>query len=242
MTAAANADLVEHFRAGLDTLQRYPSLLVPPLAVGVIAFGLLLLIGGGGAAMGAVMGGLLGGGPGAAAGGIAGLLAGVAVFALLTWLVGLVACGTVVVMAGDALAGREPSLGGAAATVLGRLGGLVMVGAIFGAAVGIGLVLFVVPGIVAAVFLVFTTPALLLDGRRALGAVQRSIDVVRTHPGPVVGFVVGAVLVAAAVGVAGWVVSVVPFVGGLASVALHVGAVSYLTVVGVRLYQALAVP
>jgi hypothetical protein len=99
--------------------------------------------------------------------------------------------------------------------------------------------LFFVPGLVAAVLLVFTVPAVLLDGLGALDAMRQSIAIVRASPGPVIGFVLGAILITAAVGVAGWILGFVPLLGGLASMVLQVAVMTYLTLVAVRLYHVL---
>ena len=52
----------------------------------------------------------------------------------------------------------------------------------------------------------------------------------------------GSLLVLIGVGIASWIVSLVPLLGGLASFVLHGAALSYLTVVTVGLYRALATP
>ena len=239
MGNGAESDLAGHFRAGWETLLRHPVLLVPPLAVGVVAIALLVLLGGGTALIGALMGGMVGGGDAAAAGGIVGLLAGVAAFLLAVGVLSMASSGMVVVMAKDALAGRDPNMGDAMGLVATRLWTLLVAGSLASLAVGVGLLLFVIPGLVIAVFLVFTMPAVLLDAHGATDAIRRSVAIVRANPGPVVGFVVGAILVTAAVGVAGWILAFVPFLGGLAAMVLHVAALSYLTLVAVRLYQAL---
>ena len=102
-----------------------------------------------------------------------------------------------------------------------------------------GLLFFVMPGIVAAVLLMFTLPAVLLDGLGAVDAMRRSVAVVRGHVGSVIGLVVGALLVVVALAVAAWILALVPLLGGLASFVLHGAAVSYLTVVGVHFYRTL---
>jgi hypothetical protein len=103
----------------------------------------------------------------------------------------------------------------------------------------VGLLFLVIPGVVLAVCLMFTLPAVLLDGLGAVDGMRRSIALVRQHVGPVVGLVVGSLLVMVAVAIASWIVGLIPFLGGLASFVLHGAAVSYLTVVGVHVYQLL---
>jgi hypothetical protein len=239
MASAPDSDVVAHFRVAYETVVRFPSLIVPPLVAGVLGFALLFFIGGGAAAIGALMGGVMGGGEGVAAGGIVGLVLGALVFGLVMGVLWLLSSGMVVVMARDALSGREPVLGDALAAVVGRLGPLVVVSGLGMAIVTAGLLLFVAPGVVAAVLLMFTLPALLLDGLGAVDAMRRSVAVVRRHVGSVIGLVVGTLLVLVAVALGAWIVGWVPLLGGLASFLLHGAAVSYLAVVGVHFYRTL---
>jgi hypothetical protein len=239
MAQGTGGELVAHFRAGWDALVRFPLLVAPPLAVGVLGFVLVLLIGGGAAMMGALMGGLMGGGEGMAAGGLAGLVLGVALFGVVMGFLWLLSSALVVVMAHDALGGREPALGTAFNAVVARLGAIVGATVLVTAIVGLGFLLLFLPGVVAAVLLMFTMPAVLLDGRGVLQAMRRSVDTVREHPGPVLGLVIGAILVLVAVGIASWIVGLVPVLGHLASFVLQSAALSYLTVVAVGLYRAL---
>jgi hypothetical protein len=240
MTSGTDGDLVGHFRVAYETVLRFPLLIAPPLVVGILGFALLFFIGGGVTAMGALMGGMMGGGQGMAAGGVVGLVLGVLVFGVVMGLLGLLSSGMVVVMARDALSGREPVLGDALAAVVGRLGAVVVASSLAMAIVAVGFLLFVIPGLLAAVALMFTLPAVLLDGHGAVDGMQRSVAVVRGHPGPVIGLVAGSLLVLVGVGITSWIVGLVPFLGGLASFVLHGAALSYLTVVGVRVYQTLA--
>jgi hypothetical protein len=247
MSDHASPDLVGLFRSGAQALTRHPVLLVPPLAVHVLAFVLLLVVLGGtagmGALMGGLMGGMMGGQEGAVAGGVAGLLGGMLLFGLLfglaVGLLSLVASGVVVVMGRDALAGREPVLGDALGAVLGRLGAVVGASVLVTLVVGIGLLLLVLPGLVAMVFLMFALPAVLLDGQRAVEGLRRSVALVRANLGLALGFVVGAILAAVAAWIASAIVSVVPVLGHLAAAVVNGALISYLTVVGVGVYQAL---
>jgi hypothetical protein len=235
-------DVVGHFRLAYQTLTRYPILIAPPLAVAVLGFLLLFFIGGGAAVMGALMGGAMGGGHWAAAGGIAGLVLGMLVFGLVMGVLWLLSSGMVVVMARDALGGREPILGDSFAAVVGRLGAVVVVSGLVTVIVAIGFLFLVIPGFVAAVFLMFALPAVLLDGLGAVDGMRRSVKVVRQHLGPVIGLVVGALLILVGVAIVSWIVHLVPLLGGLASFLLHGAAASYLTVVGVHFYRLLGTP
>jgi hypothetical protein len=239
MTQGGGTDLVAHFRAAYDAVARFPLVVAPPIAVGVLGFVLFFVIGGGTAMMGALMGGLMGGGEGVAAGGLVGFLLGGALFVLVMGLLWMLSSALVVVMGRDALGGREPALGDALGAVVGRLGAIAGATVLVTAIVGFGLLLFVLPGLIAAVLLAFTLPAILLDGRGVLDGMGRSVAIVRAHPGPVLGLVIGAIVILAGVAVAAWIVGLVPVLGGLAAFVLQSAAVSYLTVTSVRFYQVL---
>ena len=230
MANGAESDLVGHFKAGLDVLKRYPTLVIPPLAVQVAIFVLALVLVGGVTGM-AIMGGM--------AGGLAGLVAGGALLMLVGGLLSLIASGVVVVMARDALAAREPAIGGALGVVTGRLGDVLIASILLTLIVGIGMVLFVIPGLVAAFFLVFTLPEVLLGNQGAVAALRRSAALVKDNIGPVVGLLIGGILAGVVAVVVSKVFSLVPIVGPLAAAVVHGALISYLTVVGVRIYQAL---
>ena len=82
-------------------------------------------------------------------------------------------------------------------------------------------------------------PAVLLDGAGAVDGLKKSFEVVKANVGPVLGFVVGVILVAVGAAIVGSIVRVVPLLGTLAAAAINGAVLSYVTVVGVRLYQAL---
>ena len=233
-------DVVRHFRVAYEAMVRFPMLILPPLAVAVIGFLLIFFVFGGAAGFGALAGWLQGGGEGAVIGGVVGFALGILVFALVMGIAWLIVSGMLVVMARDALDGRDPSMGDALAVAFGRLGGLCGASFLGALAVGIGFLLLVIPGLVAMVALIFTLPALLLDGLGAVAAMKRSVAVVRNHLGPVIGLVVGSILVLVGVGIATSIAHFIPIVGGLAALVLQFAATSYLTVVDVRFYRALA--
>ena len=79
----------------------------------------------------------------------------------------------------------------------------------------------------------------LLDGAGAVDGLKRSFAVVKANVGPVLGFLVGIIIVAVGAAIVGLIVRGVPLLGALAQAAINGALVSYVTVVGVRLYQAL---
>jgi hypothetical protein len=237
MTNGSGSDLVKHFQAGFDTLKRYPILIVPPLAVHVLIFVLILLVVGGTAGIGFLMGGLMGGRAGATAGGMAGLALGGLVFMVLTILLSLIAAAVVLVMAREGLARREPDLGAGWAAVQARLGPVVVASLLVAVIVGVlGALSFGVLGAVAGFFLVFTLPAAVLDGYGGADALRRSFALVKENLATVLGLVVGFILVAVAAMLVSAILHLVPLLGGLAAAALQGVLVAYLTVVGARVY------
>jgi hypothetical protein len=232
-------DIVAFFKSGFETVKRHPILLLPPLAVHVLLFVLIFFVWGGTMGVGALMGGVMGGGGGAVAGGALGFVAGALLFMVVSTILSLLASGVVVLMANDALAGREPSVGGAVGAVMGRAADVLLASFLVSVIVGIGFLLFFIPGVIAAFLLLFTLPAVLLDAQGAVNGLKRSYAVVKANVGAVLGFVVGAILAAIGAGIVGWIVGRVPLVGPLAMAVVNGALISYLTVVGVRLYQAL---
>lgn len=242
----ANFDVVDHFRRGFHTVTRYPLLIAAPLIAQVVGAILAIVFLGGAVGMGVLLGGLggmAGGSQGMAAGGLAGLIGGFVLFglgiALLTGLLSLVASGVVVVMARDAVAEREPGLGAALSAVLDRLGPVVVASTLVTLVVGLGTLFFVLPGLLAMFFLMFTLPAVLLDRTAAVDGLKRSVAIVRANLGPAIGFVIGALLAVVAASIASAIVSYVPVLGHLASAVVFGALISYLTVVGVSVYLAL---
>jgi len=239
VTNGAGPDVVACFQAGFETMKRHPILVLPPLAVHVLLLLLLFFVWGGSIGAGAVMGGMMGGGPGALAGGALGFAAGGLLFLALSTLLSLLASGVVVLMARDALAGQTPGVGDAVGGVISRTVDVVLASFLVTLIVGVGLLLFLIPGVIAGFLLLFTLPAVLLDAHGAVDGLRRSFRVVTANVGPVLGFVVGAILVAVGAGVVGVIIVHVPLLGPLAMAVVNGALIAYLTVVGVRLYQAL---
>jgi hypothetical protein len=229
MSNGGAADTVAHFRTGFEVIRRYPVMALPPLAAQAVVFLLTLVFFGGAFAAVVIAGG-------------AGFL-GAIVGGLLLWLVSglltLVASAVTIVMAREALAGREPSIGDGVAAVMGRLGDVVGASVLFGLIVFVASLFLVIPGIVAAFFLMFTLPAVLLDGAGAVDALGRSARLVRRNLGPALGLVIGVILLVVALWIAFVALANVPLFGQLASAVLVGVFAAYVAVVAVRVYQLL---
>jgi hypothetical protein len=223
MTNGSSSDIVADFRLGFDLLKRYPIMSAPPLIAMVVVFLLMFVLGGGAVAMFAV-GGLTGGGPGMAGALVGSMLLGLVFFALAL-LINLVSHAVVVVMARDALASREPSMGDASA--------------LFALIVGVLTLFLVIPGLIAGFFLMFTLPAVVLDRVGAVDALKRSANLVKDNLGPCLGLVIGAVIAGLIMAIVSAIIGRVPLIGHLASALLAGAFVAYLSIVGVRVYQTL---
>jgi hypothetical protein len=97
----------------------------------------------------------------------------------------------------------------------------------------------VLPGIVAGFFLMFTLPAVLLDGSGAVDGLKRSATLVKDNIGPAIGLVIGIIVAGIVVAIVSSILRHVPFLGHLATAILTGAFIGYLTVVGVRVYQSL---
>jgi hypothetical protein len=237
MTNGAGPDIVADFKMGLELLKRYPIMVAPPLIAMAVVFVLMLLLGGGVGAM-FLAGGLTAGGPGMAGAMVGGMLM-MLVFFALTLLINLVSHAVVVVMARDALAGREPSMGDAYGAVMAQLSDVVVASVLFAVLVGVASLFLVIPGLIVGFFLMFTLPAVVLDRVGAVDALKRSATLVKNNLGACLGLVIGAIVAAVIMAIVSAILHVVPLLGQLAAVLLGGAFVAYLTIVGVRVYQAL---
>jgi len=80
---------------------------------------------------------------------------------------------------GEIEGGRAPTAASALAAAIGRSAPLIIAALIAGLATGLGLIAFVVPGIVIAIHLAFSAPAVMLEGLEASDALRRSASLVR---------------------------------------------------------------
>jgi hypothetical protein len=229
MANGGGSDIVAHFRTALEVLKQYPVLALPPLVVQVLMAVLTVLFIGGAATAIVVGGGA----------GVLGALFGGAVFMLITALLSLIASAVTVIMARDALAGRVPSIADGLAVASGRLVDVVVASVLVMIIVGIGMLLLVLPGIVAGFFLIFALPAVLLDGLGAIDAIKRSFTLVKDNLVPVLLLVVGFIAVGIVVAILANILGYIPILGQLLVAVLGGIVVAYCTVVAVRVYQTL---
>jgi hypothetical protein len=225
------ADTIAHFRTGFDVLMRYPVMVLPPLGAQAVVFVLTLLFFGAGAAAVLMAGGA----------GLLGAILGGFLLWLISGLLTLVASAVTIVMATDALDGREPSFGEALSVVMGRLADVIGASFLFGLIVLVASLFLVIPGLIAAFFLMFMLPAVLIEAAGAVDSIGRSVRLVRQNLVPSLGLVIGALLVAVALGIVFAVLGNVPLLGQLASAVLVGVFAAYIAVVAVRVFRLLPV-
>ena len=80
---------------------------------------------------------------------------------------------------GELESGRSVTAAGALAAAVARSAPLIGAALLAGVATGLGLVAFVLPGLVIAIFLTFSAPAVMLEGLAATAALRRSAQLVR---------------------------------------------------------------
>lgn len=117
-----------------------------------------------------------------------------AVVGLLSLVIQQILIGAIAWAVASTLVGREPDLSESYRFGYKRLWSILLVGILFALAVLAGLILLVIPGIIIAVRLSVSIPALVVEGRRGTEALGRSWDLVRGFSWPVFGVFVVAFL------------------------------------------------
>ncbi len=118
---------------------------------------------------------------------------------LLAALVGLAGSfwvqGAIIEAVRDVRDGRaDLSVGGTFNRVLPVLNRIVVAGILLGLAIGLGLVLLIIPGLVVLTFCIFVIPAIVLENRRIGESFGRSLELVRGHAWNVFGVIVVTLL------------------------------------------------
>ncbi len=232
---ADSAESTQVFQKGWATLRENLVLIVPPLIAFLIVLVLnYLLIGS--IAVG-MMGAMTGGSPGVRMGSI-GAMAGTALLIMgLSIVLSMVAGGATVAMAHDALVGKATTLGSGFAAAQRRLGDLVVASILASIVIMIGFMLFLVPGLIAAFFLLYTLPAVMLGGTSGTGALSTSVKLVNSHLGDSLILAVGLLVIGVLVGIVGMIFRFVPVLGALVTVILQAALAAYAAAVIVAAYR-----
>jgi hypothetical protein len=158
---------------------------------------------------------------------------------LLSMLLGLYAHGVTLAMAREALETGSTSLG-TAAFIASRLSGTFLLAAVIvGALVGAGSMIFLLPGLAAAFFMMFTFPSIVVDSVGAVEAVKRSITVTKMNLKDSAMLFSLVMVLGLGFGMANIIVSTIPVFGQLVGVALSGVFGGFISVMIVRSYKTL---
>jgi hypothetical protein len=173
-TGVANAEL-EHLKAKQEALQKEMARTTDPKRRAELAAEQVRLaretLQAAAAGVGAVAGGLMLT--------LLMMLAWVAFSVIFFGLVMPLTNGAMTVAVADGVTGNPVSPGRAWSGMFRRLGKLLLAGLLSGLAVGIGLCLCVLPGLVIGFFLAFVAPVVVVEGKTGVAALQRSVELVK---------------------------------------------------------------
>jgi len=225
-------DVVEMYRRAFGIFRANYIIALPFIAVNVsvaLLFGLLA----GGVMMAGESAAISGAPLGLSMGAVLGAAVGIT---LLSWVLNILAQGMAVGMSSAALRGGASLDNGL--EVLGRkLGPLIVAGLLVSLTVGAGLVLLILPGLIAGFLLMFTAIALVLEDLDALEAMRRSYRVVRSNLGDAFVYALLMVVLWLVGGMLGALLAKVPVVGySLLSPALDGVVSAVITIAGVLFF------
>ncbi|NTU42976.1 MAG: hypothetical protein HGA78_07975 [Nitrospirales bacterium] len=228
-------------KEGVDIIKRNPVLIVPAIALNVIiAILALILLGGGVVGMGMMGLGMRSPGSVPAA---FGAFAGIAILmGIVSWIVSLFVHGMTVGMAQEAVERGFTNIGDGMRVgrecFVNLLGGSVLVGLV----VMIGLILLIIPGLVAVFLLMFTFVAIVVEDVGPVEGMKRSYELTRTHVGDLIIFFVVLMVVGLLVALVSSVFSFIPILGQAIRALISGVFSSYVAVVMVLVYREISQP
>ncbi|TVQ20757.1 MAG: hypothetical protein EA382_14450, partial [Spirochaetaceae bacterium] len=159
---------------------------------------------------------------------------------IISGFVGLIAHGMTVAMANMALNGETPTLATGWARFMTRLVPVIIASILMGLIIGLGTILLVLPGIVAAFLLVFTIVAVVVDDLGAGQALSRSLTTVTRNFGATFVFflvVLGLAIIAA---IASAIVGAIPLLGAILTMIVSAAFSGFLTIFTLATYRELS--
>ena len=162
---------------------------------------------------------------------------GMAIGAILTAIISMLAHGMTVLMAGRALDGQPADLKQAFGKTTERIVPLLMASVVVGVLLGIGFMLLVLPGLLIAFFLMFTFVALMVDELGAFESLGRSVQVIKGRLVDCLVFFLVLIALGFVFGLVNLILTRIPVVGvilGMVVWALFAGYASMLLVIAYR--------
>ena len=158
-------------------------------------------------------------------------------FGIIFWVLKLIAYAMTYVMADDATSGRADLTSGLQKT-LGNIANLLITSILLGILVFIGMMFLVLPGLIAAYFLMFSIVLVMLENKGPVEALQGSFELVKANLKDTLVFAVVAIVILIIAGIISGILGVIPVIGLLIIAPLISGAtMAYLNLVLVLLYR-----
>ena len=159
---------------------------------------------------------------------------------IISGIVGLLAHGMTVAMANMALNGEAPTLSSGWARFMTRLVPVVVASILMGLIIGLGTMLLVLPGIVAAFLLVFTIVAVVVDDLTAGQALSRSVTTVTRNFGATFVFFLVVLGLGIIAGIVSAIVGAIPLLGAILTMIVSAAFTGFLTIFTLATYRELS--
>jgi len=222
-------DIIAILKESLDVSKRNVAIFVPILIVGIISFFLAIILIGSSMATFAVKGG------GISSAGA--MLGNIVLVAAIASLLALIACAITIGMAQEAISKGTTSLNTGWGMAQEGLGPVILASILICVIIGIGLFLLIIPGLIAAFFLLFTLPAVVLDKLGAVDAIKKSFDIVKANLSDCVILFIALVVIWLIIAIVQHILNFIPLLGPLVGALLGVLFGGYASVVIVRCYR-----
>jgi hypothetical protein len=165
-----------------------------------------------------------------------------ATFIALSIIIYVFAYGISLGMACDVLETGTASIGSGLSRFLGRLLHLIVAGILVGLIVAVGLVLCIIPGLIAGFFLMFTFVAIVYSERGAVEGISGSIEMAKSNVPDALLFLLIITGLSFTGSFIGNIFDIIPVIGGLISAILEGGISVFTTVLLVKVYAELLAP
>ena len=230
-------DIAGIFKDSIEVAKKNPLIFVPTIAVGLVMAVLKLVLISGGMMTAGMMGGV--GSTVGVMGAVGGMLGLAALLSIVGMILGLFAHGMTVGMASEAIDKGATSLESGVSVVTSRLAQLIVAAVLVGIAVGVGMMLLIIPGIIAAFFFIFTFVIVIAENVTAVDAMKKSVELVKSHLNEMVIFFIVVIGASIVVGILNMVISFIPVLGPLVGSVLMGILGGLITIAIVKVYKSM---
>lgn len=222
----------------VDYVKNNPLIFAPQILLGVISFVMALLLIGGAVGMGSFSG--------SAEAAVGSILVALMIFLLVMVIASFITLGWTAAMAGEVVETGYTSLGGGFSRFTGNIGPIFIVLLLSGLIIGIGMVLCVLPGIVAGFFLMFSLPAVVYAGIGGVEALKESFELVKENlvdcvvlAAIAMGLGIVAYILSTIISVVTGIIPVIGIVGGLIGGIIQAAVGTFILVMIFEVYKEL---